>query len=579
MARTYNQLHPKANMIILDSTDSVGGVWSSDRLYPGLKTNNLLGSYENPDLSMSTEAFEVKRAQHIPGPVVHNYLNSFAEHFDLLRLVLYRHNVDRIEEQALHSPGNWQLTVTRPSSTGGISEVVQFTTDKLVIAAGVTAYANMPSYHGSKLFKAPIFHAKEFRQRQGLLQTAKRVVVCGGAKSAWDGVYAYATSGVQVDWVIRKSGKGPCWMAPAFAADGSWIENTVVTRFFTIFQPTLWSQKDGFDWLRWLLHSTLLGRYLCNMFWSSFEKMIVGLNGYDKHPETQKLRPWSGVFWAGTTLSILNYPTDFFELLRTGKVRVHHAEITHLDENCTVVLSDGTRLSNVDALHCSTGWKHEPSIIFSPPSLAQRLGLPVKGEPTPPSVLTARADATVLSRFPILCRQPNITPKRGKTAEAGDLHHVASPYRLYRWAVPPAYWEKQNIAIIGTFLSLGQAVSAQCQALWVSSFLDGDLSSQMGLVKPLTIEEIEWETELQTQFHRLRTPAGCGDRHGEFTFETLPFYDLLLRDMGIKTQRKPTWWKDKTEPHGPADYKGLVDDYIKAVEERKTRMHKEERIY
>lgn len=35
-ARTYLRLRPSTNLIIIDSDNSVGGVWSKDRLYPNL---------------------------------------------------------------------------------------------------------------------------------------------------------------------------------------------------------------------------------------------------------------------------------------------------------------------------------------------------------------------------------------------------------------------------------------------------------------------------------------------------------------------------------------------------------------
>ncbi len=51
--------------------------------------------------------------------------------------------------------------------------------------------------------KGKIFHSKHFRQNSDTLQTGKSVTVLGGSKFAWDAVYAYATAGVHVNWVIR----------------------------------------------------------------------------------------------------------------------------------------------------------------------------------------------------------------------------------------------------------------------------------------------------------------------------------------------------------------------------------------
>ena len=563
MARTYSELYPAADIIILESSDSVGGVWSSTRLYPGLKTNNLLGTYENPDFPMTTESFGVKPNNHITGPVVHDYLHSFAKKFNLLSSIRFGHKVEQVEESSQGSgPGDWKLTASRPSGKqGGSREKLIFTADKLVVAAGVTNSPNLPHIPGSELFQAPIYHAKDFYQRQGLLQSARRVVVYGGAKSAWDGVYAYATAGVQVDWVMRQSGRGPCWMAPATFPDGSKFEDVAITRMFSVFGPCLWKQNDGLDWLRWLLHCTVIGNWIVNLFWRSLEKKVIKINNYDAHPETEKLKPWNDVFWSGTSLSILNYPTSIFDLVRSGRVKIHHCDVTSLSKT-TIHCSNGIEIADVDALHCSTGWKHEPPIAFSPPSLAEKLGLPAINQDEDDAAPAKAARDSLLRRFPRLRQQPNVTPRRETgPASTGARAAEHGPYQLYRYTVPPLFWEKRNICFLGKFLALGQPVAAQCQALWASAYLEGKLPCQSGLKSPLTTAEITRQTHLQTQFHRLRYPASCGTKHPEFTFDTVPLFDLLLNDLGLKTRRKSSWWTEMTEPYKPGDYEGLIEEW------------------
>ena len=36
-------------------------------------------------------------------------------------------------------------------------------------------------------------------------------------KSAYDVVYMFAAAGREVEWIVRKSGKGPAWVFPAYA--------------------------------------------------------------------------------------------------------------------------------------------------------------------------------------------------------------------------------------------------------------------------------------------------------------------------------------------------------------------------
>lgn len=41
MAKTYHQVHPDASILILDEAETVGGVWAEERVYPGLRANNV----------------------------------------------------------------------------------------------------------------------------------------------------------------------------------------------------------------------------------------------------------------------------------------------------------------------------------------------------------------------------------------------------------------------------------------------------------------------------------------------------------------------------------------------------------
>src|ERR1700760_3113246 len=84
MGKTYHEICPNSRMLIIDSSESIGGTWAKERLYPGLKTNNIIGSYEFGDFPMTPAKFGVSPGQHIPGAVVHEYLCQYAAAFDLV---------------------------------------------------------------------------------------------------------------------------------------------------------------------------------------------------------------------------------------------------------------------------------------------------------------------------------------------------------------------------------------------------------------------------------------------------------------------------------------------------------------
>lgn len=201
MAKVFGELHPSANITLLDSAASVGGVWCKERLYPGLKSNNMLGTYEYPDFPMDEETFGVKPGQFIPGHVLHRYLSMFAQKHGIQEKIRFNTKVESVEKQ--ESEG-WLLQLS--TEKGGSSLLAK----KLVFASGNTSNPFIPYIEGSDSFNAPLFHVKDLQAQIPTMQTAKEVVVLGGTKSAWDSAYAFAVAegSAQVHMVIRETGHG-----------------------------------------------------------------------------------------------------------------------------------------------------------------------------------------------------------------------------------------------------------------------------------------------------------------------------------------------------------------------------------
>ncbi|KAJ9149112.1 FAD/NAD(P)-binding domain-containing protein [Pleurostoma richardsiae] len=574
-AKTFHQLHPERTLAVLESNATIGGVWAEDRLYPGLKTNNMLGMYEFPDFPMDSETFGVKPGEHIPGHVVHRYLNAYAEKFGIKDSVLCGYDVLSAEHQG---KGGWVLTV---QSDG---EQKKMFADRLVVATGLTSEPFLPDFDGQDEFNVPIFHVKDFLRRADTLDSAKQVTVFGGTKSAWDTVYAYATRGIQVDWVIRSSGHGPAWMAPPYVTPlKKWLEKLVHTRMLTWFSPCIWGDADGYTRTRSFYHGTAIGRAITNTFWSVLGNDVITLNGYESHPEKAKLKPWSQAMFVASSFSILNYPSDFFELVTSGKVKVHIADITGLSQKA-VHLSDGTTLET-DALCCATGWKHVPPFKFLPEGIDKELGIPhapasSKGEPTFTDELVDRADKEILSQFPRLKDQPiqnkNLTPllenKGISTTDAINPSTPLTPYTLFRFIVPPSsrFLQTRDIAFSGILMNFSVPLVMHAQSLWITAFFDGELPASV--IPPLAstsdseeqavaLERLRYETVLYSRFGKWRYPAGHGTQFPDFVFDALPYLDLLLGDLGLNIYRKGGWLAEAVEPYGPEDYKDLVAEW------------------
>ena len=281
-AKTFIQCEPNINLLVVDSNPSIGGTWSRELLYPGLRSNNQLGTFEYTDFPMH-EGYGVKKEQHVPGSVMHDYLCDYAEHFDLIRRIRLNTKVVSAEEV----DGSWVLRiVTRQPSI--VEETRQsectITCDKLIIATGLTCAPVRMSIPGSSTFTRPIVNFSTMASAAPQLlkdPSVQHITIYGGSKSAHDCVYLFATAGKRITWVIRQSGHGPAYMAPSHIYLGPlrcWLEKLTSTRWLTMMSPCLWGDADGFGWIRRLLHSTSFGPKLVETFWNKLTSDLVSLD-------------------------------------------------------------------------------------------------------------------------------------------------------------------------------------------------------------------------------------------------------------------------------------------------------------
>jgi hypothetical protein len=512
---------------------------------------------------MDGPTFGITSGQHIPGDVIQQYLEAYTQHFGFANCIRLDHRV----ESARHNlDGTWQLRVSHGKDTTTVN------TKKIIVATGITSQAYLPTFEGQDTFDAPLFHCRDLLQHQdAVLQSGKRATIFGGTKSAWDAAYACATTGMKVDWVIRESGHGPNWMAPPYVTPlKKWLEKLVTTRLLTWFSPCIWGEADGYTGIRSFLHGTWLGRKIVDAFWSILADDVVQLNGYDKHPETKKLKPWVSPFWIASSLSILNYPTDFFELVKNGTIKVHIANLERLSDH-TVHLSSGEALPT-SALICSTGWRATPNLKFLPEGIERELGFPWSADPLDEKMVKA-ADEEILRRFPRLRNQPTPNPHYRPLDDQSEAA-VPHPFRLAKFMVPLSLVKERSLAFMGVTMTINTTLIAQTQALWISAYFRGDLTpiatehcpSAVVAASDIKAEDtaeldLVWETALHSEFGKYRYPAGFGRRNPDFVFDAIPYIDLMLRDLGLSPERKHGFLARCFQPYGAEDYRGLVNEW------------------
>lgn len=567
MAKTYLEVHPNSSVRIFDSAASVGGVWAEERLYPGLKTNNLLGSYEFSDFPMTPGRFNVQPGQHIPGDAVHDYLRQFSDHYGLIARLRLRCKVESAE---LRDDECWLLQISSASPMTPEHRLEYVVARKLVMATGLTSEPYTPTFAGQDLFKRDLFHAKELKHRSSSLEKAQDVVVVGGNKSAWDACFAVANRGARAHMVMRPSGGGPSWVWPVlFSPLKMSIQRLASTRCVTWFDPCIWGETTGMiGWIRRLLHGTRLGRMLVSAFWRLLQYYAYKSHRLDDHPETRKLKPWVSPFWMGNSLSTHNYSTSWFDLVRQGKITIHIAEVTRLSEGA-VHLSDNTTLE-ADALVCCTGWVQKPSVQFLGQETTMKLGL--HGRDSKALKQTEVARKEIYHRVPAVRQRPRAVETTERSQSGLNFTekraHENHRFQLYRFMIPPdsETLRHKNLAFIGAHLALTAVMISQLQALWITAFFTDEIDALKASSMDAT--KVEYETILHNEYTRIRHPpeaGGCGERCPDLTFDCLAYMDLLLKDLGMDRFRKRRTgglWSEMFGRYMPADHKGIVQEWM-----------------
>lgn len=558
MAKTYLQVHPNGRLLVMDQAKSVGGSWAKERLYPGLKTNNIIGSYEFGDFPMVPERYGAKFHGHIPGEVVHAYFCDVVAHYGIdlcLRLET------RVQSATLRTDGRWLMRVESINEQQQHADTL--VAAKIVIATGLTSEPYIPTFPGQGDFCGLVLHSKQLKEQTDNLASRKNVVVLGGNKSAWDVCYTAARSGSQVHMLIRPTGGGPSYLWPREFSWGLFnlsLAKLSATRLFVSFDPTLYGKRGRLAFLWYFLHRTLLGQKVCQFFWTRLDAHIKKLNEYNSHPELQKLEPWTSPFWMGNSLSIHNYDTNWFDLVREGKISIHIADLASLS-NGRVQLSTGETL-DADALVCCTGWKTVPTIQFDTSCVREGACLRIaKGTGTGDSIAAEWQINRDISYLRSIPRRAGNAPA---IPEGQIPQQPSSFYQLYRMVIPsqPVFVEKNNLAFIGLHSSVHAVLVAQAQALWITAFFDNKIRH---LNPPhINIKAVQYSSILEGIYGRFRRPKECGGAAGKYpdlVFDTLPYVDTLLRDLGLAPNRKSSWFKELFEVYLPQDYRGITEEW------------------
>lgn len=274
-AYTYLELAPQTNLLIVDDSATVGGIWSKERIYPSLfaQISHPLFEYSfypMPKEGISPDGF-------VSGQTIHNYLASFAEDHHLSERIRLRTRVTKISRAT--EDNGWDLW---------LKEGKPLTCSKLIYATGANSHPIIPSWPKCN-FEKPVIHSLEISSYlDDIAKNVQRATVVGRSKSSYDAVYQLLKQGKKVDWVIRDGPAGPFSIyAPTFM--GLWnISDHISTRLASYFSPCIMN-TSGF-WYN-ILQRSWIGHAVMDAYWMVANFLSVQYAEYSKSPQAEILRP------------------------------------------------------------------------------------------------------------------------------------------------------------------------------------------------------------------------------------------------------------------------------------------------
>jgi dimethylaniline monooxygenase (N-oxide forming) len=196
-ARTYLDVHPTADVIVVERDGTVGGTWNKERLYPGFKAqaSSRMCEFSDMPISVPTDGEDENGcpyAEHI-AEYLEIYVDKHVYDGKSLRdRFLLNSNITAVEKA---DDGQWHVHFTQ---TG---EKRELTSEKLLVSTGVSSLPNIPNFNGTEDFSGPIIHSINFGHSWESIKTSEsiqNVTVLGAGKSSADFVYQLVKAGILV---------------------------------------------------------------------------------------------------------------------------------------------------------------------------------------------------------------------------------------------------------------------------------------------------------------------------------------------------------------------------------------------
>ncbi|KAF1934914.1 FAD/NAD(P)-binding domain-containing protein [Clathrospora elynae] len=543
-AKTYLELAPETDLLIVDNERSIGGVWCTERLYPDLYAQVSYPLFEYSFYDMPKEG--ITKDGFLSGYTINKYLTSFARDYNLAHLVQLETTITQVDQTL---SGAWIIT---------LHDATQIECTKLIWAVGPGSSPVLPLWAQDN-FSTPVIHSSDTGKSLERISQVKRATVVGGAKSAFDTVYFLVKAGKEVDWIIREDGGGPIAMGPPTLL-GIW--NTVdglSTRAMAMFSPSIMNTSG---WWYNAIHRTSIGRLAAKGYWRAANFLADYAAGYSANENFKELRPTPhgfGLFWARAGLGAPSAP-DFWSTLHSGKLRIHRSEIESLSHTDVVNLKNDTSVQS-DMIIACTGFE-KPYRPFSK-ELRKELGLTYdEAESDKWRKLHAKAEAKIDALLPMLRENP----LEVETVKKPPEEVLRGPNRHYRRLIPlkQVARNERSICFPGLVHVIFTPTVSEFQALWNSAYLLGKLDLP-------SLEDVEEEVATFNVWTKKRH-LEMGQKHAYCIFDYLSYIDTLAGDLGIEPRRKSNVLAEMFLRYKPSDYRGMMDEFRMAQKEKKLKV-------
>ncbi|KAJ7245010.1 hypothetical protein B0H12DRAFT_794238 [Mycena haematopus] len=449
---------------LLTKDSTAGGVWSTERVYPGLEINNVHGEYHFSAMEMPKT-----QGEHIMGYDLCKYMETFSNKFKHI----IRFNTEVINIRRDETTSVWFITVEDKAKSS--REVLEFS--RIVLCTGGCHIPNVPeniSMDAAKKsgFQGPVIHSRYFASRlDTILETNhKSIVIVGGGKSAQDMAAYLANAGKKVTVVFTK--------ADAFLASPMPLPAFIrKSRLLSILAGhiVLRSRLEHF------LHTTRIGSAITSFFWSALSRASLSALSVGKDSPLRNIR---SLFWS-ISVNDDGVPRSnrFHALVNAGNIEViAPARVQGFGPHGkSIFLSDG-RAVNADLVLLATGYTSSWTNIFDEHTI-ERLGI---NRHPPSSVFESSTWKNYLS----LANPPSRRPESEQWASS-----------IYNGIVPAKNIARRDFAINGAVFTTNVGYTWEVVAHWISSYFLGD---EMDI--PRTSEEAYEHTERNAAWIRKRHP-------------------------------------------------------------------------